>query len=504
MTNPTNTEQSSVALLSHWDRSWLDSPLDDGGAALRLNNIRRNGSSTPPGIWDDIVLPKISLPSPSSEAPGASYTYDVLALQPVLNCTVVPENRVAFEMLYEPPTILNQSVKVTPEIPLECSSSSADGTPNLFYRLDLGDEGASFGLFWMGGYLDLVNSTAGRVDTACPSVGIVFGSIRLIKNERKYLAPGNVSALLCSQEIREVPVTVTYNGDPTSGQISSDRPPKRSPGKVQTMRNGTESASTLGFRLQRFINEGLFPFPPIDGETVGAKYDSFFDHLVHGPNGQPEEEFISPGNVENLIKAVTREYSEYMRHVIDVNFRAGRDSNHKNLISATQGNPSGVPSLATTEVVGTVSRLVTRLGIHRTSKITLQSLLAAVTTLGFLGYALVKLRGTLPRDPCSIASTMSLLAGSQLCDRSAAITPQGAELMSDRQLRQAFEGRVFSMGWWMTGERTSAVEAPLQELSAAEGTNDGKMHGTAVSAAETNHMRFGVDAGECISGNYKV
>lgn len=123
--------------------------------------------------------------------------------------------------------------------------------------------------------------------------------------------------------------------------------------------------------------------------------------------------------------------------------------------------------------------MIPRLAIHRRSRIILQILLAVMTVFGFLGYALVKLRGTLSRDPCSIASTMAFLAGSQLCDRRAGIIPHGAEFMSDQQLKRVFDRRVFSLGWWMIGEG----EAP---------------------AVATDHARFGVDVGESMGERYKT
>jgi hypothetical protein len=80
--------------------------------------------------------------------------------------------------------------------------------------------------------------------------------------------------------------------------------------------------------------------------------------------------------------------------------------------------------------------------------------------LSLASYLLVKIDGTLPRNPCSIASTMAFLAGSQLCDRDAGIIPQGAEYMTDGQLKEAFDGWVFSLGWWQKEEASVESEEP--------------------------------------------
>lgn len=99
-------------------------------------------------------------------------------------------------------------------------------------------------------------------------------------------------------------------------------------------------------------------FFPFDHDNHDAKwtYDSFFNHLLYGPNGQREEELEGPGNAEKLIRAVTREYSECIKHIIDLNFRAGGNATHINLVSAAIGTSPPVPSAANTEVSGTISK----------------------------------------------------------------------------------------------------------------------------------------------------
>ncbi|KAH6972861.1 hypothetical protein BKA56DRAFT_555774 [Ilyonectria sp. MPI-CAGE-AT-0026] len=408
VTDPMSAEQASTAIINHWDSSWLNNPLDDGGAAIRLNSIRRNGTNTPLGIWKDVVVPKISLPSSSVGAPhGTNYTYEILALQPVLNCTVVPQQDIN----------VSSSISASAVIPRECSSSWIGGTASLSYAMEIG-------------------------------------------------------------MATKVPLTITYNGDPILGEISSDQPPRFSPEKAQSLRNGTNNAHTFRPRLGGFMEGQFFPFDHDDHDAKWT-YDSFFNHLLYGPNGQLEEELEGSENTKKLIRAVTREYSEYMRHVIDLNFRAGSNATHINLVSTANGTSSPVPSAANTEVSGIVSKMITRLAIHRTSRLILQILLAVMTGFGFLGYSLVKLRGTLPRDPSSIASTMAFLADSQLCDRRAGMIPHGAEFMSDQQLKRVFDRRVFSLGWWMTAEGEA-------------------------SAVATDHARFGVDVGESMGEKYKA
>lgn len=48
--------------------------------------------------------------------------------------------------------------------------------------------------------------------------------------------------------------------------------------------------------------------------------------------------------------------------------------------------------------------------------------------------------------PCSIAGKLCLLRGSEMCSRK--FTPDGAEYMSDRELKEVFGASRFRLGWW--------------------------------------------------------
>ena len=71
---------------------------------------------------------------------------------------------------------------------------------------------------------------------------------------------------------------------------------------------------------------------------------------------------------------------------------------------------------------------------------------------------LIDTRQVLPKNPCSIAAVVSLLADSEFMDPKDGIIPPGAEWMSDEELEKSavFTGYRFRMGWFGGPQETSA------------------------------------------------
>ncbi|KAF6822646.1 hypothetical protein CPLU01_11890 [Colletotrichum plurivorum] len=233
--------------------------------------------------------------------------------------------------------------------------------------------------------------------------------------------------------------------------------------------NETDGEKNLAFKLKRFLSASLTV--PSTPTTVGHResfyFDIFFQHLTSdsGSYNNISAQFVGPENAERLKITVTQSYKEYMAHVIDLNFR----------------------SPDTMVIQGVASEPITRISIHPTSKLVLQALLATMTVLELVAYKLVKLRGTLPRNPCSIASTMGFLADSQLCDPGSGILPKNAAVMSEKELAQSLHGYVFSLGWWGgAGDRTKMTDPSAEEETGVERKPEPEVERT---------NRFGIDVG---------
>jgi hypothetical protein len=106
----------------------------------------------------------------------------------------------------------------------------------------------------------------------------------------------------------------------------------------------------------------------------------------------------------------------------------------------------------------TIALPTARLNMNNGSKVTLQILLAIMLVCGTLAYLLTDIRHTLPHNPHTLAGSMTLLAGSEMCSRS--VVPEGTEWVSDKELKRVgvFDGYLFSLGWWENGHGGGALK----------------------------------------------
>ncbi|SPJ88779.1 uncharacterized protein FTOL_12673 [Fusarium torulosum] len=491
---PSVVERRSSATVTNWRTSWLSDAPDDGGAAMLLNLVHYGGTNTSSGIWEDLVFPDVSLTTShtlGSDAihRSANYTYTIEALRPFLHCSVIERNNFAsrfsetqvsagvqglYAALYE------KSISTYFLAPYDCGDQKVNNMANISFGLTLNGRGNHPSTL-VGHYFDL-NTTEGTSNANCPSIGILFAQVGGSETRR-----WNLTALACTQGIEQIPVNVTYRGDPTLRQINNDFPPWLDRVDAREWTNKTTNTTALYYKLDRFLTADLAPFPT--SLASSDEYDIFINHLMYGPNKPEKDDLSGPSGEKTLIRLVERDYSAYMRNVIDLNFRANKNTSPSDLKAASPFSRKQTSS-ARTEIIGAASEHVTRLAIHATSKLILQVLLAAMAILGLASYLLVKVEGTLPRSPCSIASTMAFLAGSQLCDGDFGIMSQGAEYMTDGHLKEALDGRVFNLGWWQKeGVSVHGSDVPHGDTGASK---DMDIPNIGISEGESTLGRFGI------------
>lgn len=519
----TFTNNVVVTASSAWDVAPTNSTTEGSGAAPAFNNVERGVANLPAGVWNDLVFPQLSElstsynsrnPSLDSSRSGLNYTLNLPALRPELICDIVPAN--LWTISYEtdpndPPNMANWAVKW--DLPPGCP-----GGPwgNRSYSTITGGYWEDS---WYGQMYDLhmgpwntsnpenreVQSNAGVTNghvnqpdnpCGCPSIAVFFGYVG-----QNYTAQENVTMLVCNQRITQVQTAINYDGNPLENVLNPAQDPVPDESTAMYMTNGTEDVVDFNYRVQYDLESGLDLFKTGNEPNY---FDKFFNHLVYGPKGVPPKQLLGPQNAENLRAAVQRLYKRYMVHVIDRKFRQPLDSEGMSVVNKRKRQASSAAG-QTAKYDGVVTQLIPRLKVDYTSKLILQIMLAMMTLLGSLSFWLVKLRGTLPRNPCSIASTMSLFAGSEMCksEKEGGLMPAGAEWMTRGELQHAWKVKHFSLGWWVVQEKypNSASGREIQTWSGREGIGergDMEVIQLADEAVEKTNSRFGIDVGSPI------
>jgi hypothetical protein len=460
--------EAEGSIVSTWDISWPNNSQNDNGAAELLSNIPRNISQPSVHVWHDLALPNLGRTSDnltsSLEQPQLNtefnYTFAIPSLRAELTCDVVPSDSLFITYTSGNPNITHQSAYIFTALADAPSSCFRNYTGNpVGMRTPQGRELTPI-RGWRGkllsiselGPFDVVvkepyleaNFTDPRSkehERACPSFGVYYG---YSEGDGDAWSNGtvmqNLTALVCYQRLQEIETTVVYSATQLGERLGDQEPlsVEVNDKSAKYLRNESADSDTFSYQILPHLDT-LTPF--LDQYTLtdfgdtSQNIDPFFNHIFHTtPNFIPEDLF-GPEKVPDLVQAVATLYRRYMVNVIDLNFRTP--------LSGTDGSSDSI-------IDGTATVFVSRLKISSASKLALQIMLGVMTVLGALAFWLVDFRRTLPRDPCSIASTMALFVDSKLCSREH--IPAGAEWMSAGELNHLWRGQKFSLGWWNANE----------------------------------------------------
>jgi hypothetical protein len=143
-------------------------------------------------------------------------------------------------------------------------------------------------------------------------------------------------------------------------------------------------------------------------------------------------------------------------------------------ISLNMRRPFGGASSSPTYLDATCADTSTQFRLKQNflPKVILQCMLGQMFLCGAAAYWLTNMRRVLPHNPCSIAGVATLLAGSRMCTRER--VPKGSEWLSAKQSMEArlWEGDVFSLGWWVDGDRGRRFGVDV-ERAEATGVGEG-------------------------------
>ncbi|KAK5259484.1 hypothetical protein LTR40_005896 [Exophiala xenobiotica] len=294
-----------------------------------------------------------------------------------------------------------------------------------------------------------------------------------------------VTTMICYQEIQKLQANVTLRDNTTI--IDASNPPIVQEGSVSIQSNpaSTTGAKSFDFRIQNNLAQEMTLFnaasgTPITNPSATNTFDIYFQAIINGTNKHDPASLVGAKNQNILVDAINQFYRIYMAQAFSTNMRTSLTTSSSRL-----GRRQSAITTSTTATTVTTPRLVQ----DKDSKLELQIILGIITVLAGASWLTTKMRRVLPCNPCSLAGTMSLLAGSDLChsadeglceccgkprrrsfgygdagtrpesihaapddddeeDDRQQIIPDGAEWMPQPQFETVFGGKRYSMGWW--------------------------------------------------------
>lgn len=440
---------SSDVSLQQTDRfnlSWTNSVNNDSNAGTMFASIENSNISYPTFTYDELALPTVQL-SNQNKATQDKLQIRLPATRTTLDCTVVPAQGINVSTSNGEP-YGQANVTVQAPLPANCllGGPAGDDTSITFsnnFQMPLMKRALSG--FYGGIVLDLhvapsfgdsldfqsygdgAGSSEADNPPGCPSLGFIFGYFTIGDD-----TSNNATALICSQLAEEVETETLFLLP--SLDLDSSNPPIPDESTSKYLANQT---GALPYRIQvAFDTEvtaynGTSPFQP-GGQ---AALDPFFQALLYGQDYVDPTSLVGSGSTDRLINETNHVYRRYMAQAINSNMRQSLGPADRIALNATLIDPKK-----------------TRLAQDGASKIVLQVLLAVMFVCGAAAYLLLNTKEVLPHSPTSIAGVASLLAGSELVDRS--FVPRGSDWMSDKELgrESIFKGELFGLGWWEGAE----------------------------------------------------
>lgn len=494
--------------LDTFNLEWPNSFTTDNGAAAMLSLITHQNFPYPQSTYDELVFPKLSLDNSAlttdalTRVSGSSrHVFE--AVRGNLRCEVlgdlsytVTTEKAGTESAFATDQAF---VTATAALPDTCHLGGYLGTDGFVtyehnFELPSGGGGTYAGaqldlLFGenallYGNYGEFHGEYIGdNPAVGCPSLAFTFGHFQLGSNDKT-----QVTTMICFQEIQGLQANVTMKLNSTT--IDPDHPPVVDENSVFLHENPASniSAKSFDFRIQNNLAQEMTVFngasgtPATDPSSTNTM-DVFFQAIINGTEKHDPESLTGQNNQDVLLDAINRFYRLYMAQVITANMRGPLNSSSSSTSSRLFRRQASTGNTLTTTV--DTPRLVQ----DNASKVTLQILLGIMTALAAAAWLMTKMRRVLPCNPCSMAGTMSLLAGSDLCynvddglceccgkprrrsfgfendkrpesvhmgpdedndsDERQQLIPDGAEWLRQSHFEDVFgQGRRYSMGWW--------------------------------------------------------
>ncbi|KAJ9612869.1 hypothetical protein H2200_002810 [Cladophialophora chaetospira] len=451
-----------IAQLDYFNTSWQSGATDNNAMTI-LDLLEHKNATFPSFTYDELAIPTIEMAKDQHTVVDTlSYKGDVSlrvsmpVMRGSLKCTLIPER--VFHVVHNPYD--------EPSCPmLHCGMGAHGYVPDPTFNVNA--ENGSY--CPLPGHFDEIqapsytmqmvwppsgyNGAIQSVSAGYPSIAFTLGyfstdtSLNYSKSDTT--VKSNVTTFVCAQYVEESVTDVHFLLPSLS--IDTTRPP---------IFNDSNSriVSTVQYDMTSHIDQ-LSSYPELYGpnyvpdggwQEQVQPIDTFAQLIISGTSGIPVQELVHAENAERLVDAFQHIYRTYMAQAISTNMRqnfaaTNNNTKRRSVSTDTTSNEASPQSLRGALVDPTRLRVFQ----NRPSMIVLEVLLGLILILTIAAYSTIKLSGILPHNPCPIAGTMSLLAGSRLCDdEDGGFLPQDADPRTSRQRDAVLRKWRYSLGWW--------------------------------------------------------
>ena len=436
-----STENFSLERARYISDPNADYIYNDNGAGVAFDQLEWLNGTYPSMTYDELALPNLRLATNSSASmqghqANGRILADPLAFRAGLACNFIDRDQLDISYAHyvshthDSDSDDHHMLINTPRLP------TPDGCT--YYKYGMIHEGATKALdldiqfsnlpaedhLYAGtmGYLTMT-------EASCPSLYFAFGDI-LWNNT----AETELTVMVCRQTFESVRTNTTlqWSVEEGSWELDYSAPPVAVSAARDNDLEPMNPDITLSFSTN--VTSVL---------THTEDQSSFFGVLLRGKAGIPANELVGVANRVRFLAGINHEYRRYMAQFANLNLRV------PNTLAETETTYAKVSAK---EQLSSQARIV----IHRSSRITLQVLLAAVALCVLAVWIVGRdMKTLLPHNPCTIAGVMSLLAGSSICAPHTTATPTRQTGLLQGKVASNGENTPlmqYVLGWWDDGK----------------------------------------------------
>ncbi|KAI0888810.1 uncharacterized protein GGS22DRAFT_152402 [Annulohypoxylon maeteangense] len=424
--NPSTDVQLSALNTFNYATFW-DANYDDGslilGASLDYS----------PFTYEDLAFPQLQLNKEQSnkssntmQSDDIDITATVPAARSSLGCRIFDSS--AIQASFEP----NSNVAMTS--PLNIKISQDNCTDVTIQVDDLQDWVASNFYFGIANPGSTSWRGADWVDTQAQNCGDYLYAWGQVPDKTRNNVSA-VSAMVCNETAQELNVKATFLGP--SLEIRPDHSPQPDEDSAHVVSQFPVCQDGL-FRKENCKDMGAM-YENLRHIDTPHVLDRFFSILT-SPAGRLALDVASLGDesaAQSVSDAIISQHKMLRAHAFGSAGRLWPNSTDSSSDDNTTSTQAAFSLPAKIQYTTTRTRLVQ----DAISTRILEGLLLAILFLSLLSWYAMPNTKLLPRDPCSIASVVALLADGNIFD----LLPPNAQMMSNKELKDFFGDGIFYM-----------------------------------------------------------